>query len=258
MSFLDDLVSVGKSTVKFLGGDGIGSSLARTALTAYALNRVVSASQKKNEVPQTRTVTKVSRVSLNPNPEHRIPVVYGQATLTGTVTDARQNSGLEMFYCVTICERTGNLNLGDGAGSEFSLLDVYWNDNRLIFREDGVTVKGYYDRSQTFNTDIDGLISVYFFNGNSERPKLPNGYTSSASLINAYGIMPGWTSAWMMSDLVFAVVRVNYDTEKNVKGIENLKFKIKNSMTLPGDCLYDMMTNTRYGAGIAEEEIYKQ
>lgn len=258
MSFLDDLVDIGKQGIKFLGGDGIGSSLARTALTAYALNRVVSSSQKKNDVPQTRTITKVARVSLNPNPEYRVPVVYGQATLTGAITDARQSSGTEMSYCVTICEKTGNLELGQGAASSFSLIDVYWNDNRLIFREDGVTVKGYYDRSNTFNTDIDGLISVYFFNGNSEQPKLPQGYTSTATLLNAYARMPGWDATWMMSDLIFAIVKVNYDTEKNVKGIENIKFKVKNTMTLPGDCLYDLMTNTRYGAGIAPTEIYSQ
>ena len=258
MSFLDDLVDIGKAGIKFLSGDSIGSNLARTAITAYALNRVVSSSQKKNDVPQTRTITKVARVSLNPNPEHRVPVVYGQATLTGTVTDARQSSGTEMSYCVTICEKTGNLELGQGAASSFSLIDVYWNDNRLIFREDGVTVKGYYDRSNTFNTDIDGLISVYFYDGNSQSPKLPQGYTSSTTLLDAYGRMPGWDSTWMMSDLIFAIVKVNYDTEKNVKGIENIKFKVKNTMTLPGDCLYDIMTNTRYGAGIDPAEIYAQ
>lgn len=256
MSFLDDFISVGKSAVKFLGGDSIGSSLARTALTAYALNRVVSASQKKNDVPQTRTVTKVSRVSLDPNPEHRIPVVYGQATLTGTVTDARQSTGMEMYFCVTICERTGKLNLGQGADSSFSLENVYWNDNRIIFREDGRTVKGYYDRNNVFNTDIDGLISIYFFDGSSDDPKLPTGYTSSQALLSAYNIMPGWDINWAMSDLIFAVVRINFDTEKNVKGLENVKFTVKNTMTLPGDCLYDMMTNARYGAGLADEEIY--
>jgi hypothetical protein len=68
--------------------------------------------------------------------------------------------------------------------------------------------------------------------------------------------MPEWDSTWDMSDLIFAVVRINFDTEKNIKGLENIKFTVKNTMTLPGDCLYDIMTNARYGAGLAEEEIY--
>jgi hypothetical protein len=35
-----------------------------------------------------------------------------------------------------------------------------------------------------------------------------------------------------------------------------MTFVIENSMKLAGDCLYDLMTNTRYGAGINPEEIY--
>jgi len=30
---------------------------------------------------------------------------------------------------------------------------------------------------------------------------------------------------------------------------------MSNSMTMPGDVLYDMMTNTTYGAGIAPADI---
>jgi hypothetical protein len=59
-----------------------------------------------------------------------------------------------------------------------------------------------------------------------------------------------------MSDLVFAIIRLDYDAEKNVTGLGNVRFKISNSMTQPGDCLYDYMTNTRYGAGIDPTEIY--
>jgi hypothetical protein len=58
-----------------------------------------------------------------------------------------------------------------------------------------------------------------------------------------------------MNELIFSVVRVEYSREKNVTGIGDLKFHIQNSMFLPGDVLYDYMTNTRYGAGIAQAEI---
>jgi hypothetical protein len=53
-----------------------------------------------------------------------------------------------------------------------------------------------------------------------------------------------------MSNLVFVIVRVDYNKDKNITGLGDLTFEIKNSMKLPGDCLYDYMTNTRYGAGI--------
>jgi hypothetical protein len=258
MSFLDSIISGAKTVGKFLTGDSIGSSLARTAITAYALNRVVSSQQKKNDVPQTRQITKTARVKITPDPEYRIPVVYGQATLTGVVTDAElDNNGATMYYCVTICERTGNTNLGQGPASVFEFIDVYWNDNKLIFQDDGVTAEGYIDRSGTINNDVSNLIKVYCYAGNSLSPVNMLGYNNIA-LQPAYNIMPSWSGNHQMSDLIFAIVVINYNTEKNVKGIEKIKFTIKNSMTQPGDCLYDYMTNTRYGAGIEPAEIFTQ
>jgi hypothetical protein len=59
-----------------------------------------------------------------------------------------------------------------------------------------------------------------------------------------------------MSNLVFAVVRLTYDSDKGVTSIPNMQVRVKNTMTLPGDCVYDYMTNTRYGAGIPPGEIY--
>jgi hypothetical protein len=59
-----------------------------------------------------------------------------------------------------------------------------------------------------------------------------------------------------MTNLCFALIRIDYNREKNVTGLGDIKFVIENSMTKPGDCLYDYMTNTRYGAGISAEEIY--
>ena len=35
----------------------------------------------------------------------------------------------------------------------------------------------------------------------------------------------------------------------------SVKFHVTNSMTQPGDCIYDYMTNEMYGAGIDPAEI---
>jgi 1-deoxy-D-xylulose 5-phosphate reductoisomerase len=58
-----------------------------------------------------------------------------------------------------------------------------------------------------------------------------------------------------MNNLVFAIVEVTYNKTKNVTSLPNMSFAIQNSMTMPGDCLWDYMTNTRYGAGIPASEI---
>jgi hypothetical protein len=61
-----------------------------------------------------------------------------------------------------------------------------------------------------------------------------------------------------MSDLVFAVVQITYSRENGITALPNMRFHLRNSMTLPGDCMLDYMTNTRYGAGIPAEEIYSE
>jgi hypothetical protein len=105
---------------------------------------------------------------------------------------------------------------------------------------------------------MDNLVKIYCFNGASNNPVRPNhpsaGYSTSA-LGTAYSVVPTWTSAQAMNDLIFAVVEVNYNRDRGVTAIPTMKFKLTNSMTQPGDCLYDYMTNTRYGAGIDPTEI---
>jgi hypothetical protein len=58
-----------------------------------------------------------------------------------------------------------------------------------------------------------------------------------------------------MSNLVFALVRVDYNREKNVTGLANTIFNVSNTMFQPGDVVYDYLTNTTYGAGIASGDI---
>jgi hypothetical protein len=51
------------------------------------------------------------------------------------------------------------------------------------------------------------------------------------------------------------VVRVDYNKEKGIVGVGDITVNMSNSMTMPGDVLYDLMTNTRYGAGIDPADI---
>jgi hypothetical protein len=260
MSFLDDLVDFGSSALSWLGGNSVGGQLARTALTGYALNQVTSSINKDNEAAKD-TTAKIDpgvRLQVDPDTEYRVPLVYGQATLGGAVTDAvLTNNNGTMFFCLTICEKTGLTNLGTGAASTFAFKNIYWDDARLIFNSDGITVAGYIDKSGYVCSDFNGKIKIYCYSGNSLSTNQKNivNYSLSAT-VNAYDVMPGWTSAHNMTDLVFAIIRVDYDATAGVKGLGKIKFEMENSMTQPGDVLYDYMTNTRYGAGIAPGEIY--
>lgn len=257
MSWFDDLLDYGSQALDWFTGNSVGASIARTASTGYALNRVTN-SINKTESKSTTTAAAAKdtgvRVQVNPDTEYKVPVVYGTATLGGAITDAYLTDDHQtMYYVITICEKTGYTNLGQGAASTFTFKKIFWDDNQLVFGSDGVSVTGWIDRTGVLSNAIGGQIKVYCYAGSSTLGVKPAGFTGP--IPNAYAVMPGWTSLHNMNDLVFAIVQVTYSREKSVTGLGNMRFQIQNSMTNPGDCLYDYMTNTRYGAGIAPSEI---
>lgn len=256
MSFIDDIIDVGSSALGWLGNTGIGPALARTAITGYALNQLTNAINKENET-SAAAQTGYERIQLDPDTENKIPVVYGTAVVSGLITDAAlTNSNQSMYFCLTICEKTGAVDLGSGIDSQFYFDKIYWDGNELLFSTDGITVTSWKDNNGNVDTTPNGLIRVWCFAGGSSMPIVPTGY-SHGTLNSAMAIMPNWTANHTMNDLVFAIVRVDYNTtNKDISKIGNMKFKIRNTMVDAGDCLYDYATNTRYGAGIPAGEIY--
>lgn len=262
MSFLDDIIDFGGSliggVIDFVRSDSIPSQVAKAALAGLAVSKLHNTINRENDVDRSQAVDPGVRLQINPNPDYTVPVVYGTAVLGGVITDAQlTNNNQTMHFCITICEKTGAENLGQGDPGNITFNSVYWNDNRLQFDTDGITVTGYTDKSGNFVNDIAGLMRVYCFDGNSNTPKVPVGFTNT-SLTSANSIMPGWTINHNMSDLVFAIVRLDYNADKGVKSLGTFKFNVSNNVYWPGDVLYDYMTNNRYGAGISPQDIYVQ
>ena len=261
MSWFDDVVNVGKSLLGGVGnlfsGGGLGGSIAKAALLGLALNKLTGSITRDNAPaprPVTAEVDKGVRLQVNPSTEEKIPVLYGSATLSGIMTEAVLSSDNQtMFYVFTLAERTGNL-LSTTNPSTYVFNDVYINDNRVIFQSDGITADYMIDREGNQDISVRNLVRVYCYAGNSTLPQVPEYYTNPL-LLDAYDIVPGWTTQHLMSDLLFAVVRLDYAKDKGISRVPTMKFTITNSMSLPGDCLYDYMTNTRYGAGIAPTDI---
>lgn len=238
----------------------VGDSILKTVVSGYLLNRISKSIAKDNDSQSTgsnNTADPGVRLQVPAAQDNKIPVVYGSAHLGGIVTEAvMSEGGTRMTFVLTICERTGTL-LSTGQASTFKLLDVYFNDQRVVFEstggEAGILVKYTEDREGNQDTSAAGLIRVWFYNGNSTSGRAPEGYTNT--IPNANTVIPGWTTAHTMSDLVFAVVQLNYNRERGINRLPDIKFHINNSMTLPGDCMLDFMTSTRYGAGIPQSDI---
>lgn len=183
-----------------------------------------------------------NRLQLPPGMDNRIPVVYGTVYKGGNIVDAQiSNENKTMTYVIALSEKTQT--------GTFSIDKVYWNDKELTINSSGV-VQSATDRDGNVDTDLADKVRVYAWAGSSGSADAILGGSN-----NAYSIVPGWDSNDNMTDLVFAVVQIDYDAEKGITGIPNLTFKMTNTLNNPGNVLYDYMTSTRYGAGIAASEI---
>ena len=242
----------------------LGVLLVRTAITAlvsYALSRSISKSQKQTGFDAG------ARQMLNPATNHKIPVVYGSAYLGGAITDAQLvDSNKTMWVCLTISEKTGNL-FSTGADSAFTFNECYRNADQVIFQADGITVARTQDADGNQDVSMAGLIKIYMYAGSGASAKQLTPAAASCvsaptiSPVNAWDIFPDWTAPSgttpnsNMSDLVFALIRVDYNRDKNVTAIGDYQFNIINSISSQGDVIFDYATNTRYGAGIRLAEI---
>ena len=255
MSFLSGILSIGKSAIGFLSGGGIASSLVKTALLGLAVNKLSKSATKANTLGNTANIDQGVRLQVKPDATAKIPVLYGSAFFGGNITDAAMtNSNKTMWYCLALTEKTGG-RYSDSASISYTLNNVYWNDQRIIFNADGITANYTVDRSGNIDRSISGLVKVYFYAGGRTAGQLPSGYTGTAPA-NAETLFPNWTSGThAMSNVVFALVRVDYNREKSVTGIGDMNFNLTTNVYLPGDVLYDFLTNTRYGAGIASTDI---
>lgn len=256
MSFIDDIIDFGSTAINWFTGDTMGASLARTAVTGLALNQITKSINRESASDTNKTTTPDPgvRLQVEPDTTNNIPVVYGKAVISGAVTDAVLTNGNQtMYYCLVLSERTG-VKLSDSTQSVITFKDIYWNNERLIFNSTGITVASTVDATGVVSTGVAGKIEVYCYNNGSTGPVVPYNYTN-ASLANAYSVFPNWTTNHSMTNLVFVIIKMTYDSTNNVTGLGDWKFVLENSMYMPGDCLYDYMTNTRYGAGIDPAEI---
>jgi hypothetical protein len=263
MSWLEDLGGVVSGVVDFFKGGSVASNLAKTALLGYGVNKITNSINRQNQTPeQTRTpeIDKGVRLQVDPDPNTRIPVVYGTAQLSGIITDAELADSNKTLYLVFTLSETTGTKLSDNLPSSMSFGQIYINDQRIVWGSGpagGLTVAYTVDREGNVDNSLAGLVTVYCYAGSSAAANnvAPTGFSLS-STATAYDVMPSWTSTAMMNNLAFVVVKMTYSSEKNLTRIPTIRVQLTNSMTKPGDVVYDYMTNTRYGAGIDPSEIY--
>lgn len=260
MSFLSGLGNLAKSTFGFLTGNSIGSQIARTVLTGFAVKKVVDMKQVDTNQDDPSIQEEAPdfgvREQVNVDPTTKIPVVYGRAFTSGKLFDVRMdNNNQTMWYAMALSEQTGTL-LSTGDSSEFTFRRIFYNNSRVIFKDDGITIDHTVDVNGKIDTSLEDLVKIYLYQQNTDsgNQKAPLGYTLS-SAVNGYDVFPQWTSSHTARGLVFALIRVDYNKEKNAAGLGSFVVELENDMTLPGDVLYDYMNSEYYGGNIAITKI---
>jgi hypothetical protein len=241
--------AIGIGGAAILGSAGIAFVTSAIALgLALVTSRVLGLTGGSGGTAQDPGV----RIQLPPATYNKVPVVYGNVNTKGVVTDARiSNENRTMTYVIVISEKTQT--------GTFTVGDIYWNDQLLVFKSgsDSHIVASSIDQNGLGepNTNYDGLIRVRIYSGSSSAANQI--FPTTGTPVAAYTLLAGSESetSYELNDLVFAVIQVDYNSEKGTTGLGQVTFELTNSLKNPGLVWFDYMTSERYGAGIPQAQI---
>jgi Putative phage tail protein len=232
-----------------------------TAVVAFAINMVVSAiiskafftpNQPSGADGSGSSPDVGNRQQVPPATDNKLPVVYGEAWVGGTIVDLSiTENNQELYYVLAISEVT---NTPSSAPDTITFGDIYWGGKKVTFRSDGFTVASLTDESSgVVDTTVDGRIAIYLYSNGSNTPF--NSSQSAISVMQASDLTYKWDSTKLMTNTAFAIVKLTYSQTANIRGIEQTRFQVFNSRSQTGEVFYDYLTNTRYGGAIPTSQI---
>lgn len=183
------------------------------------------------------------KIQLPPATDNKVPRMYGRNYTGGIITDAQiANQNKTMYYCLTISEYNDE--------DDWSVLSIYRDDALLNFTDENVI--SITDPNSTTGASVANKMRcrVYAGGSGSAYQIFP-----TTGAVNAYDVMPGWTSSHSMEDLVFAIFEMDYDSENGLTGLGTITFELNNSLNNPANVLLDYLQNDRYGAGLSNAYI---
>lgn len=189
-----------------------------------------------------------------PATDNKLPVVYGTAYVGGTVTDLSiTNDNQQLYYVLSICEVT-NTNTGQTPDA-ITFGDVYWGGKLVQFTNStSSTITGLLDESTGIvDTTAAGRLEFWLYPNGSATPARGTG--SAIEVMSNANLVYQWDNTKLMSNCAFAIVKLTYSQSANIRGLEATKFQVTNSRSNTGDCFYDYLINTRYGASIPLSQI---
>jgi len=195
-------------------------------------------------LPQLNTST---NIQIPPATGNKLPVVYGQAYVGGTIVDLSISSNnQELYYVIALCEVTGD------STDNITIGKIFYGGKELLYT--GTNVTGLKDPSTgIIDTSVANYMSIYLY-ANGSNVGI-NTSTSAITVMQASGLTYTWNSNKLMSNTVFAIIHLTYNANANTTSLQQTQFEIINPRNRPGNVLLDYLTNTVYGAAIPLEQI---
>lgn len=228
---------------------------------AFAINMVASSIISKAFGPEGPNFNDAqgnpnpgSRAQVPPAGDNKLPVVYGSAYVGGIVTDLSiTQDNQKLYYVLTLAECT-NTEQG-GTPDTYTFGDVYWGGKKVVFDgTDQYKVASLLDESTgLYDTSVAGKLEFYLYSNGSNSPV--NSTKTAIEVMQSSGLVYQWDANKLMSNCAFAIVKITYSQKANLTGLNQTKFQLTNSRTKPGDCFYDYLTSSRYGAAISSSNI---
>lgn len=231
----------------------VGASVVITAV-AFVATAVVTKSFLKSLQPGSPggagdAPNPGNRQQLPPATDNKLPVVYGQAWLGGTVIDLSISSdNQQIYYVIALCEVTDNGN------DTITFGDVYWGGKKCVFGSSNQVVTALVDESTgESDSSVNGKLEIFLYRNGSNTPT--NSGQTAIQVMQTSGLIYTWDNTKLMTNTAFAIVHLSYNTDAGTTGLQTTKFQVTNSRYAPGSCLLDYMTNEVYGASIPVSQI---
>lgn len=246
---------IATAIVGAIGITGIAATIA-TGLIAGGLAIGVSKliGPRANGNSQQEDSVTGARVQLPPATNNKLPVVYGTAFIGGSITDAKISSDLQtMWYVIAMADVT------DSGGYTFD--QIYYDNKLVTFGVDGKVESLTTNTAGTpeVDTKIAGSLYIYLFT-NGSYSGVNTGGLSAIDIMTDAGIPAdqNWASSLYtsdgqsptMSNTAFVIVKVKYNQDAGTTSLGAITAKITNTLTKPGDCMVDYLTNNRYGCSV--------
>ena len=195
-----------------------------------------------------------NRVQVPPATANKLPVVYGNAWVGGTMIDLSITSSDQTMYYVLALSEVTNTNTGQTPDT-ITFGDVYYGGKKCIFNAtDKYQVDALLDESTGVSeTNVAGKIQIYFYSNGSNTPT--NSTKTAIQVMQSSGLVYTWDSTKLMTNCAFAILVLTYSVTANIRGLSQTKFQVINSRHKPGQCMSDFLINTKYGAAIPAIQI---